>query len=242
MTVVSDATSYTTRAPRTALDIISKAMRHINALAVGETPSASELEDGLLALNDVLETWNIESLSVFGSLPTTYTTVAGVNTYTIGPNGDWDGPRPANIAAAYCSVNGVDFPVSEWTLQEWMGQPIKTVQQQITERFVFVNDAPLAKVILWPTPLYATPFTINFNQQLSTVTSGADVLYLAPGYTRALQYAVAVEMQAEYGGPDVSAYARATKATIKRANRVTPISGYDSLLVGGGRVVPARGY
>jgi hypothetical protein len=240
MTIVADAS--TPVVSRTALDIITKAMRHLNALAVGEVPTASELEDGIYALNDVIETWNIENLSIYGSLPTTYSTVAGQNTYTMGPGGDWNGIRPMGIAAAYCSVNGVDFPISEWTLQEWMGQPIKTVQQQITERFVFVNDAPLAKVILWPTPLYATTITLNYNQKIAAITSGSDVLNLAPGYTRALQYAVAVEMQSEYGGADVSAYARATKAAIKRANRVTPISGFDSLLVGGGRVVPARGY
>jgi len=226
----------------TVLGIVTTAMRKINALAVGEAPSAAELQDGIQALNDVLETWNIENLSVYGSLPTTYATVAGKNTYTMGPGGDWDGIRPTAIHAAYCSVNSVDFPVAEWTLQEWMNQPIKTIQQQITERFVFVNDAPLAKVILWPTPLYATTFTANYNQQLAAVTSGTDVLTLAPGYTRALQYAVAVELQAEYGGADVSAYAKATKAVIKRANRELPVMGYDSLLTGGGRVVPARGY
>jgi hypothetical protein len=228
--------------PTTVLNIVTTAMRKINALAVGETPTAAELQDGIQALNDVLETWNIENLSIYGSLPTTYTTIAGKNTYTMGPGGDWDGIRPVAIQAAYCSVNGVDFPVSEWTLQEWMGQPIKATQQQITERFVFVNDAPLARVILWPTPLYATTFTANYNQKLGAVSSGSDVMTLAPGYVRALQYSVAVELQAEYGGPDVSAYAKATKAVIKRANRSLPVSGYDSLLVGGGRVVPARGY
>ncbi|MEI6644063.1 MAG: hypothetical protein WCL10_18740 [Novosphingobium sp.] len=228
--------------PVTVLTIVTTAMRKINALAVGETPTAAELEDGIQALNDVLETWNIENLSIYGSTPTTYATVAGQNIYTMGPGGNWDGIRPTAIHAAYCSVNGVDFPVGEWTLEEWMGQPLKTVQQQITERYVYVNDAPLGRIILWPTPLYATTFTVNYNQQLTQVTGGTDVLSLAPGYARALQYAVAVELQAEYGGPDVSAYARATKATIKRANRNTPVSGYDSLLVGGGRVVPARGY
>jgi len=228
--------------PTTVQAIVTTAMRKINALAVGETPTAAELEDGIQALNDVLETWNIENLSIYGSLPTTFNTAAGQNTYTIGPGGDWAGIRPTAIHAAYCTVNSVDFPVAQWTLQEWMNQPIKTIQQQITERFVFVNDAPLARVILWPTPLYATTFTANYNQQLSAVSGGTDILNLAPGYTRALQYAVAVELQAEYGNKDVSAYAKATKAAIKRANRVTPVMGYDSLLTGGGRVVPARGY
>lgn len=242
MTVVTDAPVTTSSSARSVLDIVTAAMRKINALATGETPTAAELKDGITALNDVLETWNIENLSIYGSLPTTYATVAGKNTYTMGPGGDWAGIRPTMIHAAYCSVNGVDFPVAGWTLEEWMNQPIKAIQQQITERYVFVNDAPLARILLWPTPLYATTFTVNYNQKLGAVSSGSDLLDLAPGYYRALQYAVAVELQPEYGGPDVSAYAKATKAAIKRANRQLPLMGYDSLLTGGGRVVPARGF
>jgi len=228
--------------PITAVALITNAMRKINAIATGEAPTAAELADGITALNDVLETWNIEQLSIYGSLPTTFTTVAGQNTYTIGTGGDWSGVRPANIESAYCSVSGVDFPVAEWTLEQWMGLPIKTVQQQIMERFVYVNDFPLGKVILWPTPMLAIPFTINFNQQLTGAVTGSTVFNLAPGYARALQYAIAVELSAEYGGPDLSAYARSMKAIIKRANRSAPVMSYDSLLTGGGRVVPARGY
>lgn len=228
--------------PITALALITNAMRKINAIAVGETPTADELADGITALNDVLETWNIEQLSIYGSLPSTFVTVPGQNTYTIGTGGNWNGVRPANIESAYCSVNGVDFPVAPWTLEQWMDLPIKTVQQQIIERFVYVNDYPLGKVILWPTPMMAVNFTINFNQQLTGAVTGTTVFNLAPGYARALQYAVAVELAPEYGGPDVSAYAKATKAVIKRANHTLPVMSYDSLLTGGGRVIPARGY
>ena len=228
--------------PITAIDIVTKAMRHINALASGEVATAAELDDGLDALNDVLETWAIQSLTVYGSLPTSFNTAIGVNTYTMGTGGTWGTVRPTMINAMYSTVQGVDFSIARWTLEEWMNQPLKTVQQQIVERYTYVNDFPLGKVILWPTPSQVVPVLVDFDQPITQVTSGSTILNLPPGYARALQYAVAVELTPQYGGEDVSAYAKATLAVIKRSNRKSPVAGFDSALVGGGRVVPARGY
>lgn len=228
--------------PITAYDLITTAMRKLGVLAAGETPSADEANTGLQALNDVIETWNVEGMALVGSLPSTYTTTPGVNTYTVGVGGLWNGQRPAEIQSAYCTVSGVDFPIGIWTLEEWMDQPIKTVQQQVIERLVYVNSYPLGQVVLWPTPQQAIPVTINFNQEIADVTSLSTTLNLAPGYARALQYAVAVELQSEFGGQDMSAYAKATLAVIKRANAGPQIASFDSALTGGGRVVPARGY
>ena len=53
---------------------------------------------------------------------------------------------------------------------------------------------------------------------------------------------VGQELQAEYGGSDVTAYARATKAILKRANRSSPVSSFDATLTGGGVFIGARGY
>lgn len=228
--------------PTTGLQIIKTAMRHLGVLATGETPTAEELTDGLQALNDVIETWNLESLAIESSMPVVYTTVPGKNTYTIGVGGDWNGARPVAVDNAYCTVSGVDFPIGLWTLEEWMDQPIKTVQQQIIERMAYVNDYPLGRIILWPTPSLAIPITINHMAILSSVSDAYSTLQLAPGYARALAFGTAVELRSQYGGRDVSAEARATKAIIKRANREGGIARFDSALLGGGRVVPARGY
>ena len=228
--------------PITAYNLITAAMRKLGVLAVGEVPSADEANVGLNALNDVIETWNIEGLALVGGLPVAFNTVAGTNTYTIGIGGTWNGSRPANISSAYCTISGVDFPIGIWSLEEHMAQPVKTLQQGIIERLAYVNSMPLGNVILWPTPASAIAVTINYEDDIAQVASLATTLTLAPAYARALQYAVAVELQAEYGGQDLTTYARSTLAYIKRANRPSPVASFDPTLTGNGVFIGARGY
>ena len=222
-----------------ATDLIATAFRKLGVLADGETMPASEANAGLQALNDVIETWNIESLSVIAGLPVAFNTVAGQATYTIGVGGNWNGQRPARLMSAYCTVSGVDFQIGLWSLEEWMNIGVKSVQQQIIERIAYVNDYPLGKVICWPTPSAIVPVTLNYETAITAVASLATTLNFAPGYQRALQYAVAVELQAEFGGQDVSAYANSTKAILKRANRAPRAASFDPALTGGGGALVA---
>lgn len=219
--------------PTSAYDIIRIAMQHIGVLAEGETMSADQSTDGLRALNDVLETWSLQSLAVWGSLVETFATVAGQAAYTIGPTGNWNTERPVSVESLYTTVDGLDFTALPWTLGEYQGVGLKTQRQPIVERFVFVNDAPLAQVILYPTPSRAVPVVIDAPRILTQVAAIATMLTFPPGYARALQYAVAVELRPRYGSPiDVDAQARSTLALIKRANRVPRVSSFDSTLLG----------
>ena len=228
--------------PISAYDLITTAMRKMGVLAAGETPSADEANTGLQALNDVIETFNLQNLALTGGLPATFTTTAGLNTYTIGVGGTWNGQRPVSIFSAYCTLTGVDFPIALWSLEEWMNEPVKSTQQPIIERMVYVNSSPLGNVILWPTPSQAVSVTLNYEDEISQVASLATTLTLPPGYARALQYAVAVELQSEFGGQDMTAYARATLAIIKRANRSAAVVQFDPALGGGSPFLGARGY
>ena len=51
----------------TALDLITGALRDINALESGEVPTAQDANDALQVLNDLLESWSIEKLFIFSS-------------------------------------------------------------------------------------------------------------------------------------------------------------------------------
>ncbi len=208
-------------------------------LATGETFSADEANDWLAGLNDVLETWSIEGLTVYNTNVQTFATVAGQATYTIGDGGDFDAERPVSITAMYHTVHGVDFPINNWSLQQYDGVPIKSQRQEIVERYVYINDYPLAQIILWPTPSLAVPLYIDCSRLLSQVANLTTQIALPPAYVRALQYATCIEMMSEYGNPvDVTPQARSTKALIKRVNRTPRISQFDSTLTSRGPVAP----
>jgi hypothetical protein len=221
--------------PIAAIDLITTAMRKKGILAEGETPSSSQANDGLQALNDVLETWSIQSYAVYASLPQTFQLTAGKSLYSVGPGGDWDTDRPTSLGGAYTTVNGYDFPMTEWSYAEYAQQGLKSVGNTIAQRFVFLNAGPLAQVYIYPTPQAAVPITIDSPRLLTQVPNLAYTLNLPPAYARALQYAVAEEIGVEYGSPiDLSAAARSMLALLKRANRQSPIMGLDPALGGGG--------
>ena len=78
----------------TAGDQITRALRLLGVLAEGETSSASVMQDSLMAMNQMIDSWNTERLSVFCTQDQTFTWPAGQITRTLGPSGNFIGLRP----------------------------------------------------------------------------------------------------------------------------------------------------
>lgn len=218
-----------------ALDLIKSSLRLINAIAIGETPTGQEATDSLRVLNNLLETWSTENLTVFTQESLTFNLVPGQGSYTIGPAGNWNATRPVNIEIARTTYQGVDFPL-ERIDEDWYNLiAIKQQQSQIPCWFKYDADFPLGVVTLWPVPNFASTITLTVNKQFPETPSTATVLSYPPGYERALRYCLAVELGPEYGVlvPEiVVAQARAAKASIKRANNKSPVSRADEALLG----------
>src|SRR5687767_849521 len=87
----------------TAQDIITRAMKALGALGTSETPTASEANDGLEALNTMLDSWAGEELASYQVLEQTVILTVGKSQYTIGTVGtpDINADRPTNIVQAY---------------------------------------------------------------------------------------------------------------------------------------------
>ena len=78
----------------TAGDQINRALRLLGVLAEGETPSAATSQDALLAMNQMIDSWNTERLSVFSTQDQVFSWPAGEIRRTLGPTGDFVGNRP----------------------------------------------------------------------------------------------------------------------------------------------------
>lgn len=68
----------------TANDIVSGALRFINAYAAGEPLDSPDTTDALATLNDVLDSLSTSKAAVYASAENTFTYVAGQYIYTIG--------------------------------------------------------------------------------------------------------------------------------------------------------------
>lgn len=70
------------------IDIITRALKDIGALASGETPTPEEAQDALDMMNDMLDQWSNEDMMVYNTTEIIFPVVNGQTQYTIGPSGD----------------------------------------------------------------------------------------------------------------------------------------------------------
>lgn len=89
----------------TALQLVTSALRKIGAVAAGEAPDANEQSDALAALNQLIESWNLQGLTLYRLENASYTLVPSQQTYTIGSGADFDGARPITLNGA-CESRG----------------------------------------------------------------------------------------------------------------------------------------
>lgn len=221
--------------PTTAIDLITRSMKLAKLLAAGETPTAEEATDALATLNDILENWDTEPMSLWATSNFAAPTVAGQATYTIGPAGNFNTTRPSSIHGAYVTFNGVDFDVAVVGQLEYNDISLKTQQQPIAEKLLYVNDFPLGLITLWPVPSQVVNLTMTFDRLLTQIPNTATTINYPPGAAKALRYALALELATEFGAPIdpvLAALAADAKADYKRANKQPVKARYDAALVG----------
>lgn len=220
---------------QSAYNLIRASLRLIGAIATGETPTADEANDGLVTLNDMLDSWTTESLAIYGSDDNTFTTVPGQLLYTIGPGGNFVTDRPVRISDAFCTYGGVDYDIVIIGQGEYDRITLKTQQQQIIERLLYINDNPLGIIKLWPVPASAVPLVLNIDRVLTSIPNLSTTISMPPGYSIAMRYTLALLMAPDYGiqiDAAMNGMANAMKANLKRANRQKRVSQFDAALGG----------
>ena len=217
-------------------DLLAGALRLIGVLDPGEAMEPDAARDALQALNELIETLNLEHLTnPTGVNRVDVTCTAGKAAHTIGTGGDFDTPRPVVIDKAYVLIGTGEYPVEIVTDDEWAEIPVKGVSG-IPLQLYYEPNMPLGQVFLWPKPAQNYALALWVWDSLPTYTSLDTTLVLPPGYARMLRYNLAVELAPEWGralSPAVIQTAIDSKAAIKRVNQVTPLMEVDSAPSGG---------
>lgn len=144
----------------TALDLITGALRNINALEAGETPNAQDSADALQVLNDMLESWSVDHLFIFASVENILTFVPGQYQYTIGNY--TAGTFTGTLVSGSPTISGVTVPAGLT-----VGGSLSDVQAAI----------PAGTTIL---AIGATTITMSANA-LFTVAAPEVITYTIPG-------------------------------------------------------------
>lgn len=207
----------------TAGDQINRALRLLGILADGETPSASMSQDALTALNQMIDSWNTERLSVFVTQDQVFTWPAGEISRTLGPTGDFVGLRPVLMddATYYKAPNGVSYGIKFINQQQYNGIAVKTVTSTYPQVCWVNMGFPDVTLTVYPRPTQDLEWHMVSVQELDQPATLVTELHFPPGYMRAFAYNLAMEIAPEYGvepSPQVQRIAMTSKRDLKRIN------------------------
>jgi len=208
----------------TAGELIDGALRLLGMLAEGETPSAATSQDALFAMNQMIDSWNTERLSVFSTQDQVFSWAPGLISRTLGPTGDFVGNRPVLLDdATYFKdpANGISFGIKIINQQQYNGIAVKTVTSTYPQ-VIWVNmDYPNIDMYVYPVPTKVLEWHFISVTELTQPATLATTLSFPPGYLRAFRYNLACEIAGEFGvepSPQVSRIAMSAKRNIKRIN------------------------
>jgi hypothetical protein len=211
----------------TARDFVKDAMVLTGAAAVGETPTADELTQGITTFNRMLASWSNESLLIFNKVREAFALTAAKQSYTMGTSGtpDFNTTRPQKIENALIQVSATN-PTTELPIQivnkdEFAAILVKSTQSSIQTKLYVEGTYPNETLNFWPIPSTNYNVILYSWKPLVQIATPDDVISLPPGFDEAIEYNLAIRLSARFGRPvppDVAEIAREAKASLKRMN------------------------
>jgi len=194
----------------TARDIVTQALREIKVIPAGGQPDASEMSDGILALNGMLKSWQTED-SLWREAQDTIVAPAGNPSVALAPS-------TRNVTDVRMQVDpGYQRPMQMWQRADYMQVPNKTVTGQPL-CFYFSQQRGTAELFLWPIPSVDTTLLVDSIQGIQTVTDPGQTVDVPDDWQEAVWTNLAVRMGHSYG-------AELSQELIARAGRT-----YQTLL------------
>lgn len=224
----------------TVADLIKGSFRILGVLAASEAPTAAELQDGLEALNDMLDSWAGERLVLHSTLRSVHGLTPGLTPHTLGASGATiTATRPVRIDRASIQPQlepGAELPLTLLSDAEWQALQGKEADGRPTSLWVEASR-PLMKLHLHPCPDVADVLVLYTWQQLGRFASTAVDFDLPPGYARAIRFNLARELAPEYGiamSGEAMAIAEESKEALRRLNHRPSYLRSDPAILGRG--------
>lgn len=222
----------------TARDQINGALRLLGVLAESEEPSAGTSQDALAALNQMIDSWNTERLSVFSTQDQVRTWLPGQISNTLGPTGTLVGQRPILVDdATYFrdAATNISYGIKLINQQQYDGIAVKTVTSTYPQVMWVNMTYPDIELYVYPVPIKPLEFHFVSVEPLMSVPNLSTAITMPPGYLRAFRYNLACEFAAEFGvepSPQVLRIAMSSKRNLKRINNPDDIMAMPYSLVG----------
>jgi hypothetical protein len=215
--------------PTTPSDLITLALKTANVLGVGQTASAEDMNDSFNLLNMLMAQLQRRRYMIYQLITTAYQ-ATGALSYTVGPGGNFNIPRPSKLESAFFRQNvqtplPVDYPLEILRSTEDYNR-ISIKNLNAFPRYAFYDMAyPVGNLFVWPVPNDMYEIHITTMQQLQQFQTINDTLAMPPEYSAALMWNLTLELLALYGlpmNPVVQGKAEASLRIIEEANTAIP--------------------
>jgi len=232
----------------TVQDICTSALQNLGVVGTDETPNPSDLNIAFKQLNNMIDAWSTESLMVYSVEPQVFPYVSGQGTYTIGTGGNFNTDRPIKIMNAYSrdsAGNDYKMLVTE-NSQDYADIIAKGVTSSIPQLLFDEGDYPLKNLTFWPVPSDSTYSVVLWVwTMIDSVSTLSTVLSLPPGYQRAIEYCLSIELAPKFARepqPSLVALAIESKAQIMISNTDVLEMAFPDEIVGTRRISILTGY
>jgi hypothetical protein len=209
-----------------ATEIITRAMRIVGVLGQNETPNSSEVNDGLVSLNDLLDSWDTDETYIYTIQSSTFPLTSGVNTYTIGIGGTFNTDRPIIFDSVVANLQGISYPLKQLNAQDYADIAYKANSTGIPEFYYCDFAFPLSTIYLYGSPSSGLTLTIGKTERLTQFADLTTNYDFPAGYNRLLNYGLALELAPEYGmtlTPEAQFIASEAKANVRNRNLPEPV-------------------
>lgn len=192
----------------------------IGVLDSGESPTVTESNDALSALNQLISNWSSAGVPLY-TVTRDVLSLTGAASYTIGTGGTIATARPVKLKSAMVSNGGVSMPAEIVTSEIWIQVKDRTATSKFAQQLYYDGAYPLGTLWLWPAPVTGSSLELFSIKPLAAFGSLSATIDLPPGYEHALRCALASVLAPEYGRAlpaEVSAAAQEAKTSIGSLN------------------------
>jgi hypothetical protein len=189
-----------------------------------------------MAMNQMIESWNTERLSVFVTQDQVFNWPAGEISRTLGPTGDFIGLRPILMddATYFKAPSGVSYGIKFINQQQYNGIAVKNVTSTYPQVCWVNMGYPDITLTVYPKPTQVLEWHFVSVQELTRPATLDTQMNFPPGYLRAFTYNLAMEFAPEFGvepSPQVQRIAMTSKRDLKRINNPDDVMALPYALV-----------
>jgi hypothetical protein len=183
-------------------DLIRASLQEIGVVAVGQRMKDSDAQAALDILLDLIDSWNLDRLTVGTQTRAVFPLVSGDSSYTMGVGGDFAVARPEWIDRGAFILSTDADPVEYHqgppkSDEAWAQIRMKGLDDSLCQQFRFLDTAPLGTIDVWPVPNVSTiSIVLYYPTPLTEPATLATLLSLRPGYRRALRTTLSRELAA----------------------------------------------